>query len=325
MKFVQMENLIQRRPFLLSNVILRQNKHNVSEWLNRIKLCEGDTFLTIKTFTEAIQTVDPDQASNGKLSKIWIRFAHFYETYDELANANHLFHKASQLEFKNKDEMGHLVCSWAEMHLRHNNIDSALEIMRHTCNLPRKSNKKGTLKGAGSLAQSIRAWSFYLDLLENFGTFEDTKWAYQRMVDTKLATPEIILNYASLLQQNNYFDESFRVYEKAVKLFKWPQVYDLWVSYLTAAIKRYGGSKVERIRHLIKSVLQECPNEKSKLFLLIQADFEENFGLISHAMETYDLATKEVSTNEEDLVALFNIHLEKATQFYGVSRTRDIY
>ena len=54
LKFVRLENLIQRRPFLLSNVVLRQNPNNVFEWLNRVKLCEGDTYLTIKTFTEAI-------------------------------------------------------------------------------------------------------------------------------------------------------------------------------------------------------------------------------------------------------------------------------
>jgi pre-mRNA-splicing factor SYF1 len=39
MKFFRLENLIERRPFLLSNVVLRQNQNNVNEWLNRLKLC----------------------------------------------------------------------------------------------------------------------------------------------------------------------------------------------------------------------------------------------------------------------------------------------
>ena len=72
LRFFRLENLIQRRPFLLSNVILRQNPNNVYEWLNRVKLCESlietsneqdgsnaGTYLTIKTFTEAISSVDP--------------------------------------------------------------------------------------------------------------------------------------------------------------------------------------------------------------------------------------------------------------------------
>jgi hypothetical protein len=40
LKFYRLENLIARRPFLLSNVVLRQNPNNVYEWLNRVKLCE---------------------------------------------------------------------------------------------------------------------------------------------------------------------------------------------------------------------------------------------------------------------------------------------
>ena len=39
LRFFRLENLIQRRPFLLSNTVLRQNQNNVYEWLNRIKLC----------------------------------------------------------------------------------------------------------------------------------------------------------------------------------------------------------------------------------------------------------------------------------------------
>ena len=94
LKFIRLENLIQRRSFLLSNVILRQNPHNVYEWLNRVKLCEGDTYLTIKTFTEAIRTIDPQKCS-GKASKVWVRFAEYYEQFDELQNANMIYHKAS--------------------------------------------------------------------------------------------------------------------------------------------------------------------------------------------------------------------------------------
>ncbi len=43
----------------MSKTILRQNPHNVYEWLNRISLCEEDPYLAIKTYTEAITTVDP--------------------------------------------------------------------------------------------------------------------------------------------------------------------------------------------------------------------------------------------------------------------------
>jgi pre-mRNA-splicing factor SYF1 len=137
MKMFRLENLIQRRPFLLSNVLLRQNPNNVYEWLNRVKLCNEDTYLTIRTFTQAIQTVNPRQ-SFGKTGKLWVGFANFYEKFGELQNANSLFHKATQLEFKSVEELSYVFCSWAEMHLRNDNIDSAIQIMRFACTKPHK-------------------------------------------------------------------------------------------------------------------------------------------------------------------------------------------
>lgn len=35
------EHLMDRRPLLLNSVLLRQNPHNVHEWLNRVQLYEG--------------------------------------------------------------------------------------------------------------------------------------------------------------------------------------------------------------------------------------------------------------------------------------------
>lgn len=54
------------------------------------------------------------------------------------------------------------------------------------------------------------------------------------------------------------------------------------------------------------------------------ADFEENFGLLSHAMAIYDRATMEVGEANE-LLQIFNMYVAKATQFYGVARSREVY
>jgi len=152
-----------------------------------------------------------------------------------------IFHKASQLSFKSIEELSLIYCSWSEMHLRHNNVDSAIEIMRHACSRPNRRGKEPHPQAAkkdegGSLGNNIRAWSLYIDLLENFSTFEDAKAAYERLLDLKIATPESVLNFTSFLQRNNFFEESFRVFERAVQLFKWPHVYEIWVTYLTKVI-----------------------------------------------------------------------------------------
>lgn len=69
---------------------------------------------------------------------------------------------------------------------------------------------------------SSKLWYFYADLQESLGTFEEAKTVYERMMDLKVASPQTILNYCAFLENNYYFEESFRVYERALALFEWP-------------------------------------------------------------------------------------------------------
>jgi hypothetical protein len=39
------------------------------------------------------------------------------------------------------------------------------------------------------------------------------------MIDNKLATPYTIINFTGFLQKNKYFEESFRVFERAIEQF----------------------------------------------------------------------------------------------------------
>ena len=92
---------------------------------------------------------------------------------------------------------------------------------------------------------------------------QSTKAVYNRIIDLKIATPQIIINYGLFLEEHNYFEEAFKVratadrpasvlwpgmdsyvtspqaYERGVALFKWPHVYDIWNTYLTKFINRY--------------------------------------------------------------------------------------
>ena len=49
------------------------------------------------TFTEALKTIESSKAV-GKLSKLWIKFAYFYEQYDEIENANVVYNKAVHIK-----------------------------------------------------------------------------------------------------------------------------------------------------------------------------------------------------------------------------------
>lgn len=50
------------------------------------------------------------------------------------------------------------------------------------------------------LHKSLRLWSFYVDLEESLGSLESTRAVYERILDLRIATPQIILNYAFLLE-----------------------------------------------------------------------------------------------------------------------------
>lgn len=146
---------------------------------------------------------------------------------------------------------------------------------------------------------------------------------YDRILELKIATPQIIMNYAIFLEENNYFEEAFKAYERGVALFKWPNVYDIWNTYLSKFLKRYGGSKLERARDLFEQCLEGCPNKFAKTFFMLYAKLEEEHGLARHAMNVYERATKAVPANER--FDMYNMYIKKASEIYGVTKTRHIY
>ena len=49
------------------------------------------------------------------------------------------------------------------------------------------------------VGQNVNIWQFYVDLECNIGTVESAKAAYYEMINLKLATPQIFLNFANFL------------------------------------------------------------------------------------------------------------------------------
>lgn len=44
----------------------------------------------------------------------------------------------------------------------------------------------------------------------SLGTLESTKEVYEAILDLRIATPQIVLNYASYMLENKFFEEAFR-------------------------------------------------------------------------------------------------------------------
>ena len=131
-----------------------------------------------------------------------------------------------------------------------------------------------TLSAQARLFKSLKLWSFYVDLQESIGTVDSTRRAYDRMFELKIANAQIVINYANFLEDNDYFEDSFRVYERGVDLFTYPIAFELWNTYLIKFTKRYGGEKLERARDLFEQALEKCPPKYAKPIYLLYGQFE---------------------------------------------------
>lgn len=78
-------------------------------------------------------------------------------------------------------------------------------------------------------------------------------------MDLKIANAQIIVNYAAFLEENEYWEDSFKVrtplnhisstdchvplkvYERGVEVFTFPISLEIWNIYLSKFIKRYVG------------------------------------------------------------------------------------
>jgi hypothetical protein len=68
-----------------------------------------------------------------------------------------------------------------------------------------------SLSAQARLFKSIKLWSFYVDLEESIGTVDSTKVVYDKILELRIANAQIIVNYANFLEENHYFEDSFKV------------------------------------------------------------------------------------------------------------------
>jgi pre-mRNA-splicing factor SYF1 len=85
----------------------------------------------------------------------------------------------------------------------------------------------------------------------------------------------------------------------------------------------YRGEKIERLRDLFEQAVGSVPAEAVKTLYIMYAHVEELYGLARHAMSVYDRACRAVL--DADKPYLYQIYINRAAQFFGVTRTREIY
>ncbi|KIK63667.1 hypothetical protein GYMLUDRAFT_40747 [Collybiopsis luxurians FD-317 M1] len=328
----EFEELMDRRPFLINSVLIRRNPNDVQEWEKLIALWGDDDEKVAETYTRALETINPRKAT-ANLHRLYINFAKFYEeggasnqAEPDLDSARKILEKGTKVNFKAVEDLAEIWCEWAELEIRHDNYDEAIRVMQRATATPKNTKinyHDHTLSSQTRLFKSLKLWSFYVDLEESIGSVETAKMVYDKILDLRIANAQVIVNYAAFLEENKYYEESFKVYDRGVELFTFPISFEIWNIYLAKFVKRYGGSKLERARDLFEQALEKCPPKSCKSIFLMYAKLEEDYGLAKRAMSIYDRATQVVA--DEDRFEMFTIYVAKATANYGLPATRPIY
>lgn len=201
------------------------------------------------------------------------------------------------------------------MEVRNENYDEAIKVMQRATNMSSYDKRKlnaiayhdDNLSAQQRLIKSLKLWSFYVDLEESIGSVETTKAVYDRIFELKIANAQTVINYANFLEENEYFEESFKIYERGISLFGYPIAFELWNIFLIKFTKRYGGSKIERTRDLFEQALEECPPKYAKPLYLMYGAFEEEHGLARRAMNIYRRATEAVEAQDRFEVSILLI------------------
>lgn len=318
------EDLTTRRPLLLNRVLLRQNPHDVGEWLKRARLYKENEQIAqaAAALEEALQTVTARRAFGGSPNQLVLELVKLYEEDSkDVGKARDLLDRICNqwvYEFKNVDDLAECHAAWVELELRQEAWDDALDVIRRSVVVDPKAPK--VVRG---LAKSLRLWDLLLDLEESLGTMQTTKDAYNRAMEQRVATPMHILNFASFLTEHKYFEESFAAYERGLELFDFPGVKVIWKAYLESFAKRYGGDKLERLRDLYQRCLEGCPSEEASDFYIMNGQLEEEYGLAKRALGVYRRMCQKVPPSEK--YTAYQLFIAKTVKFMGQTATRDIY
>lgn len=297
-QLADLENLANRRPMLLSDVVLRQNPFNVHEWHKRARMFKAanDPVNVVDTYTKALQTVDPWRATNGRPHTLWLAFARYYEDASEVISARRVLDKAVENPdaFRSPEDMAAVWCEYAEMELRNGSPSLARAILLRAVKKPDKlriqeaqkrrgqsnsnaaalagvgagggdtivSHQYDTSSPAWNAYKSRRIWHFLVDLTQSVSSPDDVMDVHQRMLTLRIATPRTILSGAAYLESKRLFEQAFRLYDKGATSIPWPDALQIWVVYLSKFVKRFGPRKLERGRNLFEEAIRAAPSSK---------------------------------------------------------------
>ena len=173
------------------------------------------------------------------------------------------------------------------------------------------------------LFKSVKLWQFVLTLEKSTNSIPRVRSTFDHIIELKIATPALILDYGAFLESHSMLEESFKVYERGIDLFGYPVAFDLWNIYLPKIIRQYRGSQLQRIRELFEHALVGVPPQFAKPLYVMYGSYEESYGLLSKALSIYKKATHVVLEGER--FALYEFCLAKVIKHQNLLAARPLF
>jgi pre-mRNA-splicing factor SYF1 len=212
LRLARLERLIDQRPLLLNNVLLRQNPHNVVEWTNRIQIVKETNIKedVLRCYQNANNTIVPQKAT-GNPTELWIEHAKYCESITNMEMARSVFEKAVLVSFKKVNDLSNVYIEWAQMELRNNNPKGALRVIGRATS-PTSGDLTINYNDESKSPQQrlfkcVKLWTFYIEVEESIGSISSVKAVYDRILELKIATPQVIMNYAAFLEKQKYYED----------------------------------------------------------------------------------------------------------------------
>ena len=274
---------------------------------------------------------------------------------DSFASVAYSFTEPAKGKFAYADDVARLWCAWAETELRAKRYSLARAVLRaatcppppalfypgRTAPLSPEEERDESCPPMARAYRSLRLWSLRCDVEESLGTPDDAARAYEGALDLRVASAQLVLNFAAMLLENRRFEAAFRAYERGTQLFKYPAAKDVWNAYLKNFIDRFeagienssiSSSKAvdssrerERARDLLRCALAAAPpSEKADLYLQASS-FEEKHGPPKEAIAILERGVLECPNKGGGRRKLYDALLAKSSLLFGVSKVRQVF
>ncbi|KAF5199505.1 Pre-mrna-splicing factor syf1 [Thalictrum thalictroides] len=168
--------------------------------------------------------------SVSKPHTVWLSLAKLYEDYGDVSSVRAILKKAMHMRYRSVDHLATLWGHWAEMEMKQNNVNGALELIRCVTALPSLEFRQ---RWSIDPVQMKLHKFLNEDLVKNIGTSEPTCTVYDQILDLKIATPQIICDYARKLEEQNFLKGAFEIYEEGVKMLKNPHTINNCMNYIS--------------------------------------------------------------------------------------------